>query len=100
MEEWWNENNKDFLKHVPWNKSGEDPDADGDLPESRERTPAFGGTAAGSVDRPRVIVVNTKEVAPREFHIKKKHTDTPRAVQVAEPCSKVVPGRRTRRSAE
>ena len=29
-----------------------------------------------------------------------KHTDTPRAVQVAEPCSKVAPGRRTRRSAE
>ena len=32
LEERWNETNKDFVKHVPWKKSGEDPEVVGDLP--------------------------------------------------------------------
>ena len=75
LEERWNETNKDFVKHVPWNKSGEDPEADGDLPEALEGATAMGAVAAGSMDPPRVIVVNTKEVAPREFYIKKKDVE-------------------------
>ena len=74
LEERWNKTNKDSVKHVPWNKSGEDPAADGDLPGALEGTTA-GAVAAGSMDRPRVIVVNTKEVAPREFYIKKKDVE-------------------------
>ena len=75
VEERWNENNKDFVKHVPWNKSGEDPEADGDLPGALEGATATGEAAAGSMDPPRVIVVNTKEVAPREFYIQKKNVE-------------------------
>ena len=37
----------------------------------------------GSMERPRVIVVNTKDIAPQGML---KHTDTPRAAKVAEPC--------------
>ena len=54
---------------------GEDPEADGDLPEALEGATATGAVAAGSMDPPRVIVVNTKEVAPREFYIKKKDVE-------------------------
>ena len=72
VEERWNENNKDFVKHVPWNISEENPEADGDLPEALEGVAA----AAGSMDPPRVIVINTREVAPREFYIKKKDVET------------------------
>ena len=35
-EDRWAAENKDWVKHVPWNKSGDDPDADGELPESPE----------------------------------------------------------------
>ena len=55
--------------------SGEDPAADGDLPEALEGATATGAVPAGSMDPPRVIVVNTKEVAPREFYIKKKDVE-------------------------
>ena len=75
LEERWNETIKDFVKHVPWNKSGEDPEADGDLPEALEGATATGAVAVGSMDPPRVNVVNTMEVAPREFCIKKKDVE-------------------------
>ena len=68
--ELWNETNKYFVKHVPWN-NGEDPEEDGDLPEALVGATATGAVVARSMDPTRVIVVNTKEVAPREFHIKK-----------------------------
>ena len=32
----WSEFNKDFVKHVPWNKSGEDFEVDGGLSEASE----------------------------------------------------------------
>ena len=75
VEEQWNENNKDFAEHLPWNKSGEDPEADGDPPEAFEGDEATGAAAAGSMDPPRGIFVNTKEVAPRELYIKKKDVE-------------------------
>ena len=58
VEERWNENNKDFVKHVPRDKSGEDIEADGDLPG----TPEGKAAAALSMNPPRVIVVNTRRV--------------------------------------
>ena len=33
LEERWAAENREFVRHVPWNRSGEDPNADGDLPE-------------------------------------------------------------------
>ena len=75
VEELWNENNEDFVKHVSWNKSGEDPEAYGYLPGALEGATATGAAAAGSMDLPRVIVVNTKEVAPGDFYIKKKDVE-------------------------
>ena len=78
-EERWNQTNMDFVKHVPWDESGENPVADGDLSERPDGTTAIGATAAGSMDPSRVIAVNTREAAPTEFYI--KHTDTPRVAQ-------------------
>ena len=75
VEERWSESNTEFVRHVPWNKSGEDPDADGELPEAPQAPSAAAFAAAGSVDPPREIVVNTKETAPGEFCIKKKDVE-------------------------
>ena len=72
-EERWKASNKEFVRHVPWNRSGEDPDADGELPEAP--APEAATAAAGSGDLPRVIVVNTREAAPREFYIKKRDVE-------------------------
>ena len=54
-----------FVRHVPWNKSGEDPDADGELSEAPQAPSAAAFAGTGSVDPPRVIVVNTKETKQR-----------------------------------
>ena len=77
VEERWSSGNKDFVRHVPWNKSGEDPEADGDLPQAPEMPAASGATetAAGAAEAPRVIFVNTREAAPREFYIKKRDVE-------------------------
>ena len=75
VEEQWSEFTAEFVRHVPWDKSGEDPDADGELPEALQAPSATAFAATGSVDPPRVIVVNTKETAPREFCIKKKDVE-------------------------
>ena len=40
------ESHQDFVKHVPWNKSGEDPEAHGDL-----TGPLAGAAAAGKLLR-------------------------------------------------
>ena len=72
MEDRWGTENKDFVKHVPWNKSGEDPDADGELPEEVEAPAAV---EAGVKEPARVIVVNTREPAPKEFYIKKRDVE-------------------------
>ena len=59
--------NTQFVKHAPWNTGGEDPEADGELPETPPRPSSTGSAAAGSVDPTRLIVENVKEVASREF---------------------------------
>ena len=75
LEERWGAANKDMVRHVPWNRSGDDPEADGELPEE-VAAPALGGEAAGGGDPARVIVVNTRETAPKEFYIKKRDVET------------------------
>ena len=71
-EERWGPDNRKFVKHVPWNKSGDDPDADGELPLEAQ---AAEEAATGSADQPRVVVVNTRDPAPREFYIKKRDVE-------------------------
>ena len=77
-EERWKPENKDWVRHVPWNKSGDDPDADGELPEAPEQPPeqprgeSQSSEARGSDEAPRKIVVNTRQPAPKEFYIKKR----------------------------
>ena len=62
MEERWRSDNKNYVKHDPWNKSGEDPEEDGEMPPEavQEELPS------GSADVPKVVVVNTRESAPRQ----------------------------------
>ena len=77
-EERWGASNKDLVRHVPWNKSGDDPEADGELPEPPVGSPAHAPgsfCAPSSMDQPRVVVINTREVAPREFYIKKRDVE-------------------------
>ena len=73
-EERWKPENKDWVSHVPWNKSGEDPDADGELPEAPEAA-AQAQANVGAAGTPKVVVINTREVAPREFYIKKSDVE-------------------------
>ena len=74
VEDRWNENNKDLVKHVWCEKSGEDFAADGDLPETPEGTAAIGASVVRLVDLPRVIV-SAKETAPRQFRVKKRDVE-------------------------
>ena len=71
QEERWAASNRDFIKHVPWNKSGDDPNADGDMPEEVEPPGAAGASGDGGVAAPRVVLVNTRESMPKEFYIKR-----------------------------
>ena len=72
LAERWSAANKDYIKHVPWNKAGDDLEADGDMPEEAEEVPAGpqGGGAA-----PRVVVINTRETPPEEFYIKRQDVE-------------------------
>ena len=73
LEERWKPENKEWVKHVPWNKEGGDPEADGDIPEDlQEARPEGQQAESASSGGQRVIVVNTREAAPREFYIKLK----------------------------
>ena len=73
-EDRWKPENKDWVRHVPWNKGEEDPEADGEIPDDPvAQAPPDGVQEEASGSRePKVIVVNTREAAPREFYIKKK----------------------------
>ena len=77
-EDRWGPDNKAWVKHVPWNKEGEDPEADGDVPEDRRdggRSAQPSEEVASGSGGPKVIVVNTRVAAPREFYIKKRDLD-------------------------
>ena len=75
-EDRWKAENKDWVQHVPWNKGDEDANADGEIPEGPTvevpRGEGQSAGASGSGDQPRIIVVNTRQAAPREFYIQKK----------------------------
>ena len=76
LEERWSAANKDYVKHVPWNRSGEDPNADGEMPEEVvvPAAAAEAGGEGGGSGRV-VVVVHTREPAPKEFYIKKRDVE-------------------------
>ena len=97
MEERWKPENKDWVRHVLWNKEGNDPEADGDIPEDPEEEPRpDGGRVAegtnSSSGGPRVIVVNTREVAPREFYIKKRDLEAHGHTRGCPGCKTMIQG--------
>ena len=75
LEERWAAENREFVRHVPWNRSGEDPNADGDLPEEVDVPVEGGGDAEEAGGVPRVVLINTREPAPKEFYIKKRDVE-------------------------
>ena len=90
MEERWKPENKDWVRHVPWNKGGDDPQADGEIPEGAESEP-LPGEARGSGE-PRVVVVNTRETAPREFYIKKRDLEAHGHTRGCAGCQTLIQG--------
>ena len=97
------ESNAEFVWHVPWNKSGGDPAADGELPDASQAPSAAAIAETGSVDPPRVIFVNTKELHRVSSTSRRKmlrSTDTPRVAQVVGQSFKEAQGKLTRWSAE
>ena len=73
VEDRWGEDCVEWVRHVPWNRSKDDEEADGDIPEEK----AVDGEerASGSGGAPEVVVVNTREKEPRKFYIKKQDAD-------------------------
>ena len=68
----WCQDNKDWVTRVPWNKEAEDPEADGEIPEGPRGEDGHGGGASSASTGPRIVVINTREVAPKEFFIQRK----------------------------
>ena len=69
--------NKDFVKHVPWNKSGEDFEVDGGLSEASEEPAAIGADGPNPSDDRQHEGVRTE----LSFTSRKqmwKHTETPK----------------------
>ena len=92
QEQRWAAGNRDMVRHVPWNRAGEDPDADGDMPE--DAAPGGepqGGADGGGGQEPRVVVVNIREPAPKELYISKSVTrrsmESRQAAQAVAQCS-------------
>ena len=75
QEQRWAAGNRDLVRHVPWNRAGEDPDADGDMPEDAAPVGEQQGGGGGGGQEPRVVVVNVREPAPKEFYIKKRDVE-------------------------
>ena len=72
VEKRWTEECVDWVKWAPWNRYKDARDADGDLPDGVpvEEKKQEGG---GSGDR--IVVVDTREKAPRDFYIKKEDVE-------------------------
>ena len=72
MEHRWSEDCLKWVSRVPWNRYKEALDADGDLPEDVPRVEAREG---GGGNGGRIVVVNTREQVPRDFHIRKEDAE-------------------------
>ena len=68
----WSEDCVRWVTWVPWNRCKDAGDADGELPEEvPEREPREGERP----EKEKVIVVDTRSKAPREFYIKKEDAE-------------------------
>ena len=68
----WSEDCCRWVRHVPWHRFDGDPEADGEIPAFKAPMQSELG---GSSEAPKLIVVNTREVAPREFHIRQSNLE-------------------------
>ena len=75
QEERWGAANRDYIKHVPWNRSGQDPDADGDMPEEVDPGPVAQEDGGGGAEE-RVVLINVRAPVPKEFYIRKKDVES------------------------
>jgi hypothetical protein len=71
MERRWSEDCVKWVKWAPWHRYKDAPDADGDLPEGVPAEERRSEAPAGE----RVIVVDTRAKAPREFYISKEDVE-------------------------
>ena len=67
----WCQDNKDWVTRVPW-KEAEDPETDGEIPEGPRGEDGHGGGASSASTGPRIVVINTREVAPNDCFIQRK----------------------------
>ena len=92
----------EFVRHVPWDKSGEDPGADGELLQAPQVPSTAAFAATRSVDPPRASSTRRRlhrvSSTPRGMMLRR--LDIPRIVQVAGPCFKEAQGKLTRWSVE
>ena len=72
-EERWCNDCLEWVRHVPWNKSKDDDEADGDIPEEKLRESEVGSSGGGGA--PDIVVVNTREKQPRKFYIRKEDAE-------------------------
>ena len=63
-----------WVRHVPWNKYKDDVDADGDIPEDNFKDAQARGNSQEVRNDP-AVVIRTREVAPRDFYIKKQDAE-------------------------
>jgi hypothetical protein len=92
VEDRWAQENKDWVRHVPWNKGDGDLEADGDFPEGAAEEVPRASEARGSDDPPRTVVVNTREVAPKEFYIKKRDLEAHGHTRGCPGCKTLIQG--------
>ena len=72
VENRWGNDCVGWVSRVPWNRYKDAADADGDLPEN---VPSVEPREVSSGVGNRVVFIETKEKAPREFHIRKEDAE-------------------------
>ena len=68
----WGEDCCSWVRHVPWHRFDGDPEADGEIPEFKvPLQPELGRSS----EVPKLVVVNMRQPAPREFQIRQSNLD-------------------------
>ena len=65
-EERWTKDTLEWVKYVPWHRTEDDPEADGDLPEGVE--PANAEVREEGGNQEKIIIVSTKEAKPHAMY--------------------------------
>ena len=69
----WGPDCVNWVKNVPWNRGKGNGEPDGDIPE--EKLVEASGDRGGGENGPGVIIIKTRETAPREFQIRKSDAE-------------------------